>query len=44
VHTCGSGVTACIVQLAWDIKGGAESFIYDGSWAEYGCMAEPKFA
>jgi len=41
VHSCGVGVTACIVELAWSISGGAKSAIYDGSWAEYGRFEEP---
>ena len=36
VHSCGSGVTACVVELAWSISGGAKSAVYDGSWSEYG--------
>ena len=35
VHSCGSGVTACIVQLACDLCGAGQSAIYDGSWSEY---------
>ena len=35
VHSCGSGVTACIVELAYSISGGSKSAIYDGSWSEY---------
>ena len=35
VHSCGSGVTACIVDLAMCILGAEKSSIYDGSWSEY---------
>ena len=36
VHSCNSGNTACIVDLAWKIAGGnSKSAIYDGSWQEY---------
>ena len=35
VHSCGSGVTACIADLAWNICGGKPAAMYDGSWAEY---------
>ena len=35
VHSCGSGVTACIVDLAMRILGAEKSAIYDGSWSEY---------
>ena len=45
LHSCGSGVTACIVELAWNISGGgANSAIYDGSWSEYGRYDEPDFS
>ena len=43
VHSCGSGVTACVVELAWSISGGDKSAVYDGSWAEYGRYDEPDF-
>ena len=32
VHSCNSGNTACIVELAFVLAGGAKSAIYDGSW------------
>ena len=35
VHSCGSGVTACIVDLSMRILGAEKSAIYDGSWSEY---------
>ena len=34
--TCGSGVTACILGLAYSIISGKNPVIYDGSWSEYG--------
>ena len=43
VHSCGSGVTACIVQLAFDLCQGEKSAIYDGSWSEYSKHDEPDF-
>ena len=43
MHSCGSGVTACVVELAWSISGGDKSAVYDGSWAEYGRYDEPDF-
>lgn len=44
VHSCGVGVTACIVELAYNIAGGKNSAIYDGSWSEYGRIDEPDFS
>ena len=42
VASCGSGVTACIADLAWKICGGTSSAVYDGSWAEYvGTLIRP---
>ena len=32
IHSCNSGNTACIVELAWTLAGGVKSKIYDGSW------------
>jgi thiosulfate/3-mercaptopyruvate sulfurtransferase len=34
--TCGSGVTAAILALAYEVSGLGESAVYDGSWAEWG--------
>ncbi len=36
VFTCGSGVTACILQLAAEIIGLSNTSIYDGSWTDWG--------
>ena len=44
VHSCGSGVTACVTELAFSISGGGKSTVYDGSWAEYGRHDEPDFS
>jgi len=35
INSCGSGVTACILDLALRINGAERSSIYDGSWSEY---------
>lgn len=35
IHSCGSGVTACVVDMAMRIMGGEKSKVYDGSWTEY---------
>lgn len=43
LHSCGSGVTACVVDLAMRILGAPESVVYDGSWTEYGSIEEPDF-
>ena len=35
VNSCGSGVTACIVDLSLRLLGAEKTAIYDGSWSEY---------
>ena len=44
IHSCNSGNTACIVELAWTLAGGVKSKLYDGSWQEYGRVDEPDFS
>lgn len=36
IFTCGSGITACILQLAAKKIGYNDASIYDGSWTEWG--------
>ena len=43
INSCGSGITACIVDLALRIQGSTNTCVYDGSWAEYGKIPEPDF-
>jgi len=39
VFSCGSGVTACVLALAYSlINDKYHPYIYDGSWAEYGII------
>ena len=35
INSCGSGVTACVLDLGLSILGAEKSKIYDGSWTEY---------
>ncbi|HZT56041.1 MAG TPA: rhodanese-like domain-containing protein, partial [Burkholderiaceae bacterium] len=36
VTTCGSGVTAAVLNLGLEVAGLGEGALYDGSWAEWG--------
>lgn len=36
VFSCGSGLTACIGALAFDLVGSGKTAVYDGSWMEWG--------
>ncbi|NRN28313.1 3-mercaptopyruvate sulfurtransferase [Photorhabdus heterorhabditis] len=36
IASCGSGMTAAVLVLGLDIIGKKDSYLYDGSWAEWG--------
>lgn len=36
ITTCGSGITACTLDLAISLTGLGENRVYDGSWSEWG--------
>ena len=38
VFTCGSGITACVLDIAATIAGYTNTRVYDGSWTEYGSL------
>lgn len=40
VTSCGSGVTAAAVTLALETIGHTDNRLYDGSWAEWGALAD----
>ncbi|TYB82016.1 3-mercaptopyruvate sulfurtransferase [Maritimibacter fusiformis] len=44
ISTCGSGVTACILDLALTRLGHPRHAVYDGSWAEWGMYNDLKIA
>ena len=41
ITSCGSGVTACGLALALAIVGNEKTFVYDGSWSEWGASDAP---
>ena len=42
ITTCGSGVTAAIINLALERLGHINNSLYDGSWAEWGMYSDLK--
>lgn len=44
ITTCGSGVTAAIINLALEQMGKFDHALYDGSWAEWGMFNDLKVA
>ena len=40
VTSCGSGVTAAVITLALASLGNNDTFLYDGSWSEWGGLAD----
>ena len=40
VTTCGSGVTASVLALALARLGRDHTAVYDGSWSEWGALAD----
>lgn len=42
--TCGSGITACILALALQELGRADTAVYDGSWSEWGAQDDTPVA
>ncbi len=40
ITTCGSGVTASILQLALELLGCRQAAMYDGSWSEWGARTD----
>jgi len=44
IATCGSGVSACVIALALARVGHPDTPVYDGSWAEWGALADAPVA
>ncbi len=44
ISSCGSGVTAAVLDLALELLGNPRHAVYDGSWAEWGMYNDLKVA
>ena len=44
ITTCGSGISACILDLALERLGHRRHSVYDGSWAEWGMYSDLRVA
>ncbi len=44
IATCGSGISACFLSLALDLAGFPDAAVYDGSWTEWGGVADTPVA
>ena len=40
VTSCGSGITAAVITLALETLGHTDNRLYDGSWTEWGGLAD----
>jgi len=40
IFSCGSGITACVILLAATLCGYSNLWVYDGSWTEWGQLAD----
>lgn len=38
IFSCGSGITACIILMAYEMVMGNETAVYDGSWTEWATL------
>jgi len=39
IATCGSAITACILDLVLDLMGHSQHAVYNGAWAEWGSLS-----
>ena len=42
IFSCGSGITACIILLAYQLVGNNETAVYDGSWTEWALRTQKQ--